>query len=427
MVPLIAILAVDVTVRLHWISGGGETIKLPIEEYTAAVLAGEAAGMRSAESLKAMAVVARTYGVKNRGRHRSEGFDLCDTTHCQDFRRSAVGPATQAAASATEGQLLWVSGTLSDALYSKNCGGITASGIRDPYCPRDEWRSAIPIADLGGDVRILGRSDSSRVAKVLYSGRPLGGADFHRMVGQKLGWDRVPSLWFDAFPAGDRIVFEGRGHGHGYGLCQDGCARMGEDGKDYKQILKLYFPKAVTGTSATGINWRMSAGERVDIFSARPEPQLAAIADESLRMAEAKTGFSIGGRPRLWFYPTVAAYRDATGNSGGIAATTSGMTVRFQPASTLRARRALSQTVRHEMLHVVLETTAGVEHPWWFREGLVLYLNNESPTDSRYREAAARVRGLAAAHGRGTVLGWWKSGLPGDGAPSGIDQSPRER
>ena len=64
--------------------------ELPPEDYIAAILAGESAGFRSDESLKAMAVAARTYALHFAHRHGAEGFDFCDATHCQDFRITAV-------------------------------------------------------------------------------------------------------------------------------------------------------------------------------------------------------------------------------------------------------------------------------------------------------------------------------------------------
>ena len=58
-----------------------------------------------------MAVAARTYAVRLRGRHSAEGFDLCDTTHCQRLDPSAVTPRRKAAA--TAGELSWVPGQTS--------------------------------------------------------------------------------------------------------------------------------------------------------------------------------------------------------------------------------------------------------------------------------------------------------------------------
>ena len=40
------------------------------------------------------------------------------------------------------------------------------------------------------------------------------------------------------------VLFKGRGSGHGVGMCQDGANGMAKAGKDYKQILKRYYPRA---------------------------------------------------------------------------------------------------------------------------------------------------------------------------------------
>ena len=37
------------------------------------------------------------------------------------------------------------------------------------------------------------------------------------------------------------VVLQGRGFGHGVGLCQEGAMRMAKAGKSYKEILNHYF------------------------------------------------------------------------------------------------------------------------------------------------------------------------------------------
>ena len=67
--------------------GGGYTIQtLPLETYIARVLAGEAARESLAAALDALAITIRTFALGNRDRHRADGFDLCDETHCQVAR-----------------------------------------------------------------------------------------------------------------------------------------------------------------------------------------------------------------------------------------------------------------------------------------------------------------------------------------------------
>src|SRR5207237_5257313 len=101
------------------------TLHMPLEEYVAGVLGGESSVFKSEEALKAMAVAARTYAVHHAGRHRAEGFDFCDTTHCQDLRLAARSDRLHTATEATEAELLWYDGAPADAYYSRHCGGPT--------------------------------------------------------------------------------------------------------------------------------------------------------------------------------------------------------------------------------------------------------------------------------------------------------------
>src|SRR5262245_27927724 len=78
-------------VRIGFLRNGSyEVASLPMEPYVARVLAGEAARESPPAALEALAIAIRTYAAANRGRHRSEGFDLCDQTHCQVVRTATA-------------------------------------------------------------------------------------------------------------------------------------------------------------------------------------------------------------------------------------------------------------------------------------------------------------------------------------------------
>jgi stage II sporulation protein D len=89
------------------LSGRAALLSMDIEDYVAAAVAGEAGGFKSMEALKAMAVAARTFARANLNRHRAQGYDLCETTHCQDLRLNSVDTRHRAAAEATSGEILW--------------------------------------------------------------------------------------------------------------------------------------------------------------------------------------------------------------------------------------------------------------------------------------------------------------------------------
>jgi len=104
--------------------GGGYTVTtLPLETYVARVLTGEAARASKPSALEALAITIRTFALANAGRHRVDGFDLCDQTHCQVLRPPT--PATERAALATAGRILVRNGSPAPVYYSASCGGHT--------------------------------------------------------------------------------------------------------------------------------------------------------------------------------------------------------------------------------------------------------------------------------------------------------------
>ena len=122
LIVLPMLLAAQSAVRVHV---GSATLAVPLERYVAGVLAGESSVFRSDEALKAMAVAARTYAVRLRGRHAAEGFDFCATTHCQRFDPDAVTPRLESIAAETAGELLWFQGKPAFTPYTRDCGGRT--------------------------------------------------------------------------------------------------------------------------------------------------------------------------------------------------------------------------------------------------------------------------------------------------------------
>jgi stage II sporulation protein D len=107
-------------------------------------------------------------------------------------------------------------------------------------------------------------------------------------------------------------------------------------------------------------------------------------AERALRFAMERTGWDVKGRPQVKVYPTLAIYRDATGEPGWVAASTLGNVVRLQPIDVLQKRHALDSTLRHEFLHMMIESQARTDAPLWLREGLAIYLSN--PDEARPRK-----------------------------------------
>ena len=457
---------------------GARTIELPLERYVAGVLAGESSVFQSAEALKAMAVAARTYAIRLRGRHAAEGYDFCVTTHCQRVYLDAITPRLEAAAAGTAGELLWFEGKPAFACYTRDCGGRTEDvaavwpGLaapylkshEDPYCARaggSAWtftadprllvealrRSKLRVPPVIERVAIVRRTVSGRARTLLLEGRGqsirISAGSFRFAVGRNLGWNTLP---------GDRyevrgLVFEGRGSGHGVGLCQQGAERMGLEGHSYREILAFYYPGTEPGIGGRGLSWRRLGGESIALFTMRPDldrPVLAQ-AEGALREAARRTAMAAPTGIELRLYPDLDTFRNATGEPGWVSARTEGRRVHLQPAAVLRNRGILEQTLRHEMLHVVVESHAAPGLPLWFREGLVACLEAaraagtvaRAPSDSELRgrgdpararrahaAAAGAVAALANRYGLPAVLGWLKTGLPTEVRNSSASQPP---
>lgn len=233
-------------------------------------------------------------------------YDVCADDHCQRYQglTRATGKTVKKAVDSTWGQILSYRGELCDARFSKCCGGMSEvfstcwddmekpylqalpdteahSGHGTPYCKSPsaevisqvlnnydretddfyEWTETYGTDDLSDIVReksgidigrikaieAVEKGPSGRISKIRISGDKL-----QLTVGKELEIRRLLSrshLKSSAFTAhfeddGNRIVLNGKGWGHGVGMCQIGAAVMASEGKDYRQILEHYYPGA---------------------------------------------------------------------------------------------------------------------------------------------------------------------------------------
>ena len=257
-----------VTVRIGSPNRGGrDALDIPLELYVAQVLSAEGEPNAPEASAQALAIAIRTYALFNAGRHRRDGFDLCDTTHCQVLRASSA--ASRRAAQATLGQVLTYQGGPADLYYSASCGGHTerVSDVwptvalpyldaveddvhgDDPYWTLerslDEIRAALVRAGVKGsrleDVVVESRTASGRAGRIGVPGlepASMNSNDFRLAVGST----ELRSTAFTMTRSGDRITFTGRGYGHGVGMCVIGAGRRAARGESAPQILSRYYP-----------------------------------------------------------------------------------------------------------------------------------------------------------------------------------------
>jgi stage II sporulation protein D len=401
---------------------------LGLEDYVAGVLAGEAATLKNPEALAAMAVVARTWAERSRGRHRAEGFDFCSLTHCQFFRTPQGAGASGAAAQAvkrTAGRVLEFLGKLIDAYYSACCGGVTeAAGevwpdrgalylksVQDPYCARSEhsrWQQTLALGDIekvlretGGrsfhgplrDVVVASRTVSgrARTLRLVGSGaRTIGANEFRYTLNRALGWNTLKSNLYTVERRGDAMVFTGRGLGHGVGLCQAGAEQMGQMGIGFERILAHYFPGTTLGSLSGQDDTRFLASEHFEIVFPTGQDHLAAAALEILETERIRLGARAEALPtriRVRSWATTVDFIHAARQPGWVAGSNDGRLIDLQPLDLLQRKGILDSTLRHELTHLVVRRLRAAGVPHWYEEGLVLFLTGEPvPSESHARD-----------------------------------------
>jgi stage II sporulation protein D len=127
--------------------------ELGLEEYLRGVVPRELGPGQypEIEALKAQAVAARSYTLRNRGGFENEGYDLCGTPQCQVYGGlDDEHPLSDRAVLETAGEVLTANGEIADALYSATCGGHTENvEVVFPLRSADYLRG-VPCIEAGG-------------------------------------------------------------------------------------------------------------------------------------------------------------------------------------------------------------------------------------------------------------------------------------
>lgn len=245
-----------------------------LEEYLYGVIKREISPHWSMEAVKAQAVVARTFAHYNLFRHDKEGYDLCNTYHCQVYGgMTSEDPRSIEAVDATRNEILAYEGRSINAIYHATCGGHTADaslvwpgggglaylkGVSCPFCkqsPHYSWHYRIRFSEISSTLREKGytigsiqaislskKDDFGRVGELSIresKGEIRIGANAFRLA---MDPGKIRSTSFRILQIGDEVIFEGLGWGHGVGMCQWGAKGMAELGFNYEEILGYYYP-----------------------------------------------------------------------------------------------------------------------------------------------------------------------------------------
>lgn len=144
--------------------------KLTIDEYTYGVINGEMNYSNPQEALKVQAVVVRSYALTNIGRHGSNGFDVCDSTHCQLYRGySDEHSQIKDAVDETANLGIYYENQPVSAYFYKNSGGYTQNvedvwnsklgylrSVKDEFSPIYNWEAEFTLSQLESKLKVAG-------------------------------------------------------------------------------------------------------------------------------------------------------------------------------------------------------------------------------------------------------------------------------
>ncbi len=251
--------------------------RLELEDYLKSVIPFEGNPKWALESLKAQAVVSRTFALTKMILRRNEEYDVSAGVMSQVYAGKQIeNDRTNQAVDATRGEVLLYKGKIFPAYFHSTCGGATTAadlvwrvkplaplgGVDCKFCQRSphyKWEAVVTPAEIKEKLakqempvsEVLG----IRTDKIDRTGRA------HKLVIKSTWAEKVVDadafrVWVDPMRLKSNLitkirtndagafVFKGKGWGHGVGMCQYGMKYLGELGYGYKEILGYYFPGA---------------------------------------------------------------------------------------------------------------------------------------------------------------------------------------
>jgi stage II sporulation protein D len=239
------------------------TNEVSMDIYLAGVLRGEIGFDKPQEVYRMHAIMSRTYATHYMQRHKSEGFHVCDQTHCQVYKGWFEYKPFHEAISKTTNQIVIdpLGQKAIECLFHSNCGGNTNASEQVwsavlPYCrsvidtfclssKNANWIKNISLKDFIEKLKIPNAQGSflcdslcyynvERSQSLKFNGKSYDAVYLRNTLGLK-------SSWFNWECQKDSVTISGRGYGHGVGVCQEGAIRMAELGYSAEDILHFYY------------------------------------------------------------------------------------------------------------------------------------------------------------------------------------------
>jgi stage II sporulation protein D len=227
------------------------------------------------EALKAQAVAARTFALDRIGANAVHGFDVFKDVRSQVYEGVMVEHTlSDSAVLATRGEIASFEGSPISCMYSSTCGGRTedyhelfngppikylSGGVScpDEKSPYHKWKERIPVGVIQRNleqIKSVGRikkiatveySRNQRLKKARFLGDSgditLVGYDIRTALGVRSNYITRLELEKNSEGFVEYVEVEGRGWGHGVGLCQTGAVELASRRWEYQKILKYYY------------------------------------------------------------------------------------------------------------------------------------------------------------------------------------------
>ena len=249
----------------------------PINLYLQGVLQGEVSASWPLETLKAQAIVSRSYAYAKVVDNKNKPYDVKITTAHQVFKYREKNEKIKKAVLSTQRKILTHKNKKPiTAFFSASCGGYTThpsnvwkndvdapyyKSVQCDFCEKYShyyWTYQIGFKNIHSlidkklkfkkgqkisQISIAKKSQNGRV--ISFKIKTRDGSEYLLSANEfrlALGGRYIKSLMISEFNQNKQtITMKGRGFGHGVGLCQWGSKIQGDQGKSYRKIIKYYF------------------------------------------------------------------------------------------------------------------------------------------------------------------------------------------
>ncbi len=245
----------------------GETVEMTLHDYLIGVLTAEVPASFAEEALKAQAVAARTFTLKQIETGKHDGAVCTRSSCCQAWKSPEEGTVMEQAVTQTDGYVITYEGALIDAVFFSCSGGRTEAAVavwggEVPYLqsvPSPGEEEAAPFSDTV----VLSAQDFAQTLSALapeadLTGLPEtwfgdvtytqgGGVDTIVIGGTVLTGLQLRSAFslrstmFDITADEETVTIHTLGYGHRVGMSQYGADFMARNGADFREILSYYY------------------------------------------------------------------------------------------------------------------------------------------------------------------------------------------